>query len=78
MLVTNQRLDKLAVARVNFQAHGMLSALLFSNRLEPAPPPLSEDNDNNDGGAIDGKILGEVILAKRASSFFIFVLLILT
>ena len=66
MLLTNQRLDKLAAIHVNFQARGMLSG----NDLEPEPPPLpsaAHDEDDDDGGAVDGAISAEVILAKRPS-----------
>lgn len=68
MLLTNQRLDKLAAFRVELQARGMLGAPLLSN-----VPPLApaEDNDD-DGGDVDGDIDSEVILAQKASklSFF--------
>ena len=33
MLITNQRLDKLAAARVNFESHGMLDGDFYKNTL---------------------------------------------
>ena len=77
MLVTNQRLDKLAAARVNFQAQGMLNSSIFDQH-DPQPPPAiqpTDDNANNeddDGGAVDGTVLGEVTLARKPRiSFFL-------
>ena len=66
MLVTNQRLDKLAAVRVNFQARGMLTSSIF-NRTDPQPLPAIQptDDEDEDGGAIDGDVLGEVVLAKK-------------
>ncbi|KAI9436943.1 hypothetical protein H4582DRAFT_1816026, partial [Lactarius indigo] len=59
MLLTNQRLDKLLSAHVNFIARGMLSE-------ERMPSPVTRPASNNDedaDGAIDGDIEGEVVLA---------------
>ena len=66
MLVTNQRLDKLAAVRVNFQARGMLISSIF-DRTDPQPLPVIQptDDEDDDGGAIDGNVLGEVVLAKK-------------
>ena len=46
----------------------MLSAPLFGKLIEPEPPPppLTVDDDNN-GGAIEGDVLGEVLLAQKPS-----------
>jgi hypothetical protein len=53
MLVTNQCLDKLAAARVDFQARGMLN-----QHFGPPGPPLPannlQDEEDDDGGAVDG------------------------
>ena len=69
MLVTNQRLDKLAAVRVNFQSRGMLTSSIFDRPELPDPQPLPViqpiDDEDDDGGAIDGNVLGEVILAKK-------------
>ncbi|KAJ7750937.1 hypothetical protein DFH07DRAFT_869023 [Mycena maculata] len=70
ILLTNQRLDKLAAARVDFAARGMLDGALL-----PPPPPLrngsaspapeNPDDDHVDNGAIEGATcIGEVKLAK--------------
>ena len=68
MLLTNQRLDKLAAARVNFQARGMLTSSIFA-RPDPQPLLASStqpiDDEDDDGGGVDGNVLGEVILAKK-------------
>ncbi|KAF9526721.1 hypothetical protein CPB83DRAFT_937299 [Crepidotus variabilis] len=64
MLVTNQRVDKLAAAHVDFQARGMLRTPLFR---PPDPlPTIHEDNNDNDGGDIDEEVDSEVIIAKQA------------
>jgi hypothetical protein len=67
MLLTNQQLDKLAATCVDFRARGMLLASLFGELIEPepaAPPPtVDEAEDDDDGGAVEGDVLGEVLLA---------------
>jgi hypothetical protein len=70
ILLINQRLDKIATARVDFASRGMLDGAIFP--FPPPPPratdsPLPEDpNDENvDTGAIKGATcIGEVKLAK--------------
>ncbi|KAF8801773.1 hypothetical protein BYT27DRAFT_7226673 [Phlegmacium glaucopus] len=66
MLVTNQCLDKLAAARVNFEARGMLHQQTGPPELPPPDPPANnpEDDKEDDGGAVDGDINSEVILAQ--------------
>lgn len=75
MLVTNQRLDKLAAARVNFQSRGMLSSSIFGQPDAQPPlatqPPDDANNDDDDGGAVDGNVLGEVTLARKPRTSFI-------
>jgi hypothetical protein len=68
MLVTNQRLDKLAAARVEFQACGLLGGQQFG-LLEPPPldPPTGDDDD--DGCAVDGDVDSEVVLAQYPSKY---------
>ena len=77
MLVTNQQLDKLAAAHVNFQARGMLNASISSGHdppgLQLTQPEVDEDDD---GGAVDGDILGEVTLTRKPCMFLGFSLLI--
>ena len=68
MLVTNQRLDKLAAARVDFQARGMLDWRLRPPDLPPDLPANNlSDEEDDDGGAVDGDIDSEVILAQIPS-----------
>ncbi|KAJ6529976.1 hypothetical protein B0H10DRAFT_2273658 [Mycena sp. CBHHK59/15] len=70
MLLTNQRLDKLAAARVDFTAQGMMDGALLPLPLplppERTPPPAGDPDDERiDQGEIDGPTcLGEVKLAK--------------
>ena len=56
ILLTNQRLDKLAAARARFIAHGMLSE---EQMTATTPKPVQNERDD---GAIDGDILGEIAL----------------
>jgi hypothetical protein len=71
MLLTNQRLDKLAAIRVNFQARGMLSSSIIDpDQLGPqlplaTQPPDDANDEDDDGGAVDGTVLGEVTLARK-------------
>ncbi|KAG6818469.1 hypothetical protein H0H93_004738 [Arthromyces matolae] len=68
MLVTNQRLDKLAASRVNFQHRGMLNSSIFDTNDIPAPPAANlpdGDDEDDDGGAVEGNVWGEVLLARK-------------
>ena len=68
MLVTNQHLDKLAAARVDFQACGMLDWWLGPpDPLPDLPANNLLDEEDDDGGAVDGDIDSEVILAQIPS-----------
>jgi hypothetical protein len=63
MLLTNQRLDKLAAARVDFESRGMLSGIYIM-------PPLSQalNQDDDDSEAVDAPgmtSLGDVKLTMR-------------
>jgi hypothetical protein len=82
MLVTNQRLDKLAAAHVDFNARGMLhgSGLpshFFEDGIQPSLPspppsiPMSKDDDERmDFGAVEEPMSqSEVKLAKTAGEF---------
>ncbi|KAJ6626485.1 hypothetical protein B0H10DRAFT_2302293 [Mycena sp. CBHHK59/15] len=66
MLTINDRLDKLAAARVDFMERGMLSGPAERAAAPaplPPPPPIAEEDDDLAG--TDGRnILGEVKLAK--------------
>jgi hypothetical protein len=61
MLLTNQRLDKLAAARVDFASHRMLDGSLMAANV-PAPPLNDEDNDMEDAPGMTS--LGDVKLAQ--------------
>ncbi|KAK7008370.1 C2H2-type domain-containing protein [Favolaschia claudopus] len=58
MLLTNQRLDKLAAARVDFVERGMLPSTY-------APPVADPDDGDDDGGPLDvPRVEGNVVLAR--------------
>ncbi|EIW77640.1 hypothetical protein CONPUDRAFT_61577 [Coniophora puteana RWD-64-598 SS2] len=62
MLITNQRLDKLAAARVDFAARGMLQDAAISTALNRS---LTRRNvEDEEGSAIDGRIEARVRLAS--------------
>ncbi|KAK7000783.1 hypothetical protein R3P38DRAFT_3053065 [Favolaschia claudopus] len=68
ILLTNQRLDKLGAARVDFTARGMLSGALLPLPLPQSVEPKTPgdvDDERVDQGDVDGPTcLGEVKLAK--------------
>jgi hypothetical protein len=77
MLLTNQRLDKLAASRIDFQTRGMLKGPSLADHLLPADPPgalaLPEqpDGGNDDGDAIDdARILNHVTLSKYPGQLY--------
>jgi hypothetical protein len=71
MLLTNQRLDKLAAMRVEFQTRGMLSHVAPINVDAPPDPPAKPQGDD-DGGEVNGiDILAEVRLARRPSKWIL-------
>ena len=80
MLLTNQWLDKLAAICVSFQTQGMLSSSISDHPDQPDPQPSlatkspdNANNEDNDGGAVDGTVLGEVTLARKpCKSFYSF------
>ena len=76
MLVSNQQLDKLTAARIDFTSHGMLDGPGLPTHLLGDPPdkahsglpsmPTVQDEEH-DVGAIDGpRSLSEVTLAKTS------------
>ncbi|KAF4614058.1 hypothetical protein D9613_007679 [Agrocybe pediades] len=69
MLVTNQRLDKLAAARVDFEARGMLAKPLFERAPGCAgsvhPLARTADEDDDGGEVDDPDVDSEVILSQR-------------
>lgn len=61
MLLTNQRLDKLAASRADFVQRGILPP----SRFEPPPPILNnDDDDDDDEGPVDDIVTGHVVLAR--------------
>ena len=74
MLLVNQRLDKLAAARVFFQAHGMLSINQSTPVFLPCPPsktaPSASVLDNDDANDVIGMTTaGEINLARKSGAF---------
>ncbi|KAJ7138682.1 hypothetical protein C8R43DRAFT_1089287 [Mycena crocata] len=62
MLLTNQRLDKLAAARTDFVEREMLEA----SRIPPPESDKNNDAEDDDGGEIDdARVEGNVVLARR-------------
>ncbi|KAG5640053.1 hypothetical protein H0H81_012725, partial [Sphagnurus paluster] len=61
MLLTNQCLEKLAAARVDFQSRGMLNGGTLADGPHPAPPLIDADDAEADPGMTS---LGDVKLAK--------------
>ncbi|KAL0946795.1 hypothetical protein HGRIS_012968 [Hohenbuehelia grisea] len=62
MLVTNQRLDKLAALRTMFVDKGMLPP---SHDTKTSVAIDGSDDEDDDGGAIDEVVTGSVVLARR-------------
>ncbi|PBK62830.1 hypothetical protein ARMSODRAFT_990403 [Armillaria solidipes] len=56
MLLTNQRLDKLAALRLELATYGLVAP-------NHPPPPTPFDLENEDAGAVDDQVLAEVKLA---------------
>ena len=77
MLLTNQRLDKIATCRADFASHGMLADVLISGSsiykvsykmANHSLYHMVQMTEDNDGGDVDGpSILAEVALAKCPS-----------
>ncbi|KAJ7672946.1 hypothetical protein B0H17DRAFT_1083378 [Mycena rosella] len=62
MLLTNQRLDKLAAARADFVEREMLDP----TRMPPSDSDKHRDAEDDDGGEVDdGRVEGNVVLARR-------------
>ncbi|KAF7372543.1 hypothetical protein MVEN_00116600 [Mycena venus] len=65
ILLTNQRLDKLAAARVEFTARGMMDGALLPLPTVEEEPLNDPDDDRIDQGDVPGPtIVGEVKLAR--------------
>ncbi|KAF7341721.1 hypothetical protein MSAN_02070600 [Mycena sanguinolenta] len=63
MLTINDRLDKLAAARVDFTVRGMMSGPT-AGPLPPPAVPLEAEEDDDGGPSDERRILGDVKLAK--------------
>ncbi|KAM6502974.1 hypothetical protein JOM56_002951 [Amanita muscaria] len=71
MLLTNQRLDKLAACAIDFRARGMLNSSIWAGQVTPpSEQPKAtkeEEEEDDDGGPVDNEdIIGEVKLAQRS------------
>lgn len=78
MLLTNQRIDKLAAAKVDFTSQGLLKAPLFQSGLRFNGFEAGDNQDMDEltpkhadeNGPIEGpRVLGEVKLAKKPSKY---------
>ena len=73
MLITNQRLDKLAAMRSDFSARGMLPSAHTANAVPHIQNPGSQstpaDNDDDDEGPVEENVLGHVSLARTRGTF---------
>jgi hypothetical protein len=76
MLVTNQRLDKLAAARVNFQKRGVLDQPLFGEIYNKPSLSLPVGDEDDDGGGIDDDIMADVILSQKPGEYLLHMLCI--
>jgi hypothetical protein len=79
MLLTNQRLDKLAACRVDFKTRGMLDGPSLVNDLVLnkdgcpeviAPAPVGDADDGDSDPVLGPRILSQVILAKKKGTLF--------
>jgi hypothetical protein len=74
MILTNQRLDKIAASRVHFDARGQMHQPLVAHVAFEAVEAIrsrrrDDDDDDDDGGETETKdIIGEVKLAKIAGT----------
>lgn len=68
MLLTNQRLDKLAAMRADFVERDMLPGSHIANSTPQGPKHRrmpTDDDDDDDEGPVDEDILGHVTLARN-------------
>lgn len=69
MLLTNQRIDKLAACRVNFEARGMLVGSCAAPVVPPQCPPVplpTHHMDDGDSDPVSGpRVLAQVVLARK-------------
>jgi hypothetical protein len=68
MLITNQRLNKLATITVEFSARRMLSHSIWNGFVDPPPPAAQDDNvDGNDG---DGEAINDSISCETKLAIY--------
>lgn len=83
MLLTNQRIDKLAAARVDFEARGMLTGPCLPPGTDPPPNQFvanssnvhvdPDNDDRQEDGDVDGPTYqGEVKLARTKGTSLLF------
>lgn len=65
MLLTNQRLDKLAASQADFIARGMLSP------IHDCPPTAHATDDRDDGPSDEDRVMGNVVLARTQGEPFL-------
>ena len=72
MLLTNQRIDKLAACRVSLTVRNMLDGPCLASGVAPIVPLLPLPRHDPDDGAVDvPRVLASVSLArKRGNSIF--------
>jgi hypothetical protein len=80
MLLTNQRLDKLAAMRIDSASRGMIRGVVTLGRNVPPPPSNAQafpndgggndDDDDDDEGPVDKNISGHVVLAQTRGMFY--------
>ena len=71
MLLTNQRLDKLAAVRVDFTSRGMLDGALLAAEVPPQPPQNDEGEDAEDAPGMTS--MGDVKLARNPGMLLLIV-----
>jgi hypothetical protein len=81
MLLTNQRIDKLAACRINLTAHGMLDGPCLAPGvipIPPLPPPPPLPSQDPDDDAVDGpRVLASVSLARtrgKSTSLLVYII----
>jgi hypothetical protein len=68
MLLTNQRLDKLAASKVDFIARGMLSGPLPA--LGVVLEAVEDDDGDEDDTVAGPRVMAEVFLARTPGTLF--------
>jgi hypothetical protein len=67
ILLTNQRQDKLAAITVEFRARGMLVSSIWDGHVDPLPPRIADDEDEDGETVDDRNIIGETKLSVHPS-----------